>query len=112
LLWYRLAAHLKVGTVRELQARMGSDEFTYWMAFERLEPFGALADESRMGTVAAAIFNSQRTSKTDPYVTPGQLMPALGSALARTRRPAAEDKLTPDQHAALLDADIFGMTQQ
>jgi hypothetical protein len=40
------------------------------------------------------------------------LMPALGSALARTRRPAAEDKLTPDQHAALLDADIFGMTQQ
>ncbi len=93
---------------------MGSDEFTNWMAFERLEPFGALADESRAGTIAAAAYNAQRTARTDSYVQPSDLMPALKASLERANaaRAPVVDTLDPDQHTALFDACIFGMTKQ
>lgn len=79
------------------------------MAFERIEPFGAPADEYRLGAIAAAVFNSQRTSEKDHYYRPDELMPSLAMAKLRgkAKRPTA-DTLTADQHAALFDACIFG----
>lgn len=107
---FRLAAFLKM-TVRTLLNTIDSAELTEWMAFERLEPFGALADDFRFGTVAAAVYNSQRTSKKDPFFKPDELMPGLGAAVRRSKskQPKTKDKLTPDQHAALFDAVIFGV---
>lgn len=99
-------------TVRDLLANIGSDEFTEWMAFERIEPFGAMADEFRLGAIAAATFNAQRTSEKDPYLTPDQFMPTLANAKRRHAKAPAVDNLTDDQHAALFDACVFGMTQQ
>jgi hypothetical protein len=38
--------------VRELLARVGSDELTEWMAFYQLEPFGEMRADLRSGVVA------------------------------------------------------------
>jgi hypothetical protein len=49
-------------TVRELFARMDSAEFTEWMAYNEIEPFG---DEWRpSATVAAILANANSTGTT------------------------------------------------
>ena len=45
--YFRLAAHLGC-TVRELLARLGSDELTEWLAFDQIEPFGRTAHQLAM----------------------------------------------------------------
>lgn len=47
-------------TVCELQARMGADELREWMAFARLEPFGDLRADLRVGIVASTLANIHR----------------------------------------------------
>ena len=44
---FRLAAQFGC-TVRELLARMGSDEMTEWLAFDQIEPFGRTAHQLAM----------------------------------------------------------------
>lgn len=86
---------------------MGSAEFTAWLAYEQLEPFGPLSDDYRAGVMPATYYNMNR-AKTSAPLGPGDFMPALGSALKgepEERKP--EIKLTPAQEAAYLDA-LFG----
>lgn len=89
---------------------MSGQEFVDWMAYERLEPFGPLADEFRIGQVCATLANINR-GKDSPSFEAGDFMPALRRAIA-AHRPAQppQDTLTPDQHAALMDAELFGVS--
>ena len=89
-------------------ARMGSDEFTEWMAFDRLEPFGSLVDDFRTGTIAAQIWNASRQSKDDPWYGPADFAPAYQAMKARFEQPV-QDNLTDDEHSALIDAEMFGV---
>lgn len=60
--------------VRDLLARIGSDELTEWMAFYQLEPFGDFRADMRSGIVAATIANANRSSDADPF-RPDDFMP-------------------------------------
>ena len=57
--WFRLAAHLGC-TVSELQRRMSSREFSEWVAFYGLEPFGFQAEFMGHAQTAATIVNVNR----------------------------------------------------
>lgn len=79
------------------------------MAFERLEPWGALADEFRIGQVAATIANVNRASDNSPVYSAGDFMPALRRALDGEEEPAARGAdLDPEALSALIDAQVFG----
>lgn len=90
---------------------MDSQELTEWMAFERLEPFGALADDARVGQVAATVANVKRGKDTEPY-TPGFFMPALQRALDGYPEAVAHREQTPEELSNLIDARIFGVSSQ
>jgi hypothetical protein len=79
------------------------------MAFERIEPFGALADEYRLGTIPATFANVNRGKDDDPY-EPADFMPALRKALGRDEVKVVGQDLSADQLSALIDAQIFGRT--
>lgn len=49
--WYRLAITLGI-PVRELQERISSEEFTYWIAYDRLDPIGNLHQDYNAALVA------------------------------------------------------------
>lgn len=48
-------------TVRELLARMDSQELAEWMAFYELEPWGEVRADWRVGNVAALLRNIHRS---------------------------------------------------
>lgn len=76
------------------------------MAFDQLEPFGSLAEEFRMGQIAAVVANVNRNEerKPEPF-TAADFMPALAAARERANRPPADE--TPEQLAARLDRKLF-----
>jgi len=72
---FRLALALGM-PVRELLARVGSDELTEWMAFYQLEPFGEMRADLRSGVVAATFANAHRTKDARAF-TPEDFMPYI-----------------------------------
>lgn len=54
--WFDLAGHLGC-TVGELRGRVSSWEFTHWVAYSQLAPFGPRQDDYRSGAVAATVAN-------------------------------------------------------
>ena len=70
---FRLALALGL-PVRELLARMGSDELTEWMAFYQLEPFGDFRADLRSAIVASTLANAHRSKDGKPF-TPEDFMP-------------------------------------
>jgi hypothetical protein len=78
------------------------------MAFERLEPFGALHEEMMAGSICAASLNPHRKEGAAPF-GPADFMPSLARALRGEPEPEKPlPKLTPEQEAAWLDAAFFG----
>lgn len=55
-MWFRLAA-LWGCPVREAKARISYAEFTQWIAFYTLEPWGCEVEDHRAGTIAATVHN-------------------------------------------------------
>jgi len=56
-------------------ARMTSEQVTDAVQFYNSEPFGYWEAWKMVGTVCAAVFNSRRTSASDPVVNPSVFMP-------------------------------------
>ena len=58
---------------------MSSREFTEWLAYARLEPFGSEADDQRMAQLLALIANVNRdpARRRRPY-TPEDFLPQRG----------------------------------
>lgn len=46
---------------------MSSIEFTYWQAFNRIDPFGEDRADLRTGIVAATVANCHRSRDSDPF---------------------------------------------
>lgn len=44
-------------TVREMLSRMSSSEFSEWMAYYNIEPFGPIREDLRAGMIAAPLLN-------------------------------------------------------
>lgn len=64
-------------SVAEAQRHISSGEFTEWMAFHALEPFGPDAESWRAGMIAATMANLQRDTKKRPQpFEPDDFMPA------------------------------------
>ena len=89
---------------RQLLACVDAADILEMMAFERLEPFGGLADDFRAGQVAATVANVQRGKDDEPY-GPDFFMPALRRGIPASAPVLLDD---PDAQAALLDAVLFG----
>lgn len=75
-------------TVAELLERMSSREFSEWMAYAGIEPFGEERADLRQAMTTSAIHNSvQAQAKHPKWTKPGDFMPfskqdtpAVGSA--------------------------------
>ena len=78
------------------------------MAFERLEPFGALVEDHRAGQIAATVANVNRDpkKKADAW-TPGDFMPALGAEIDRAEERELE-AMSDAERIAALDRALFG----
>lgn len=63
-------------TVKELLARIDSQELTEWMAYYSLEPWGTESEDLRTGIIASTIANVNRDPKKQkkPF-TPQDFMP-------------------------------------
>lgn len=61
-------------SVRQAQREIDSAEFTEWMAFQRLEPYGPERADMRAGIVASTIANVHAGGKRKAY-TPADFMP-------------------------------------
>ncbi len=53
-------------TVAELGRRMSSAEFSEWLAFSGLEPFGPAREDERAGVVASLMANAYRDRHVRP----------------------------------------------
>lgn len=56
-------------------AELTSEQFSYWMAYNRLEPFGPLGAWQRSGQIASMIGNTHLRKGARPF-TPQDFMPA------------------------------------
>lgn len=52
--------------MRQAQLEISSAEFTEWMAYYELEPFGELVADQRHGVASALLANINRSSKDRP----------------------------------------------
>ena len=90
---------------------MSSAEFAHWLAMDELEPCGPLSDDFRAGTIAATVYNMNRSSKAEA-ASAADFMPALARALnGYAVEDAAEDDerdIAPEDQALFLDA-FFGL---
>jgi len=95
--WHRLALALG-STVEELQVRMSSHEFTHWIAYANVEPFGYPMENWRYGMNTAAVVNAVRSTIPVPHGRPS-LKPVQVETFLPVRNRRAE--LTPKQVAHL-----------
>ena len=63
-------------TVRELLAKLGSDELSEWMAFYQLEPFGDFRADYRSALMTSTFANAHRHKDSPPF-RPEDFMPFI-----------------------------------
>jgi len=88
---------------------MDSAEFTYWVAFYQIEPFGDLVADERHGSVASLLANLNRDPKTrpEPYAPEDFIhWRATGQAVEETEPTLLDD---PVAQSNLIRAEIFGL---
>lgn len=73
-MWFRLAAQFGI-PVGELHERMSSAEFTHWVAFYQLEPFGYDVEMWRMGMISATTANAAGPKKGGKSWRPDDFTP-------------------------------------
>lgn len=78
-------------TVRELLARIDSQELSEWMAFARVQPFGDRRMDERFGILCSALWNISGKVANEP-LQPGDFFATLGK-LDRQPQSAEEQKL-------------------
>jgi hypothetical protein len=85
-------------TLEELQERMSSEEFTRWIAYNNIEPFGYPMDRLDVGIITSQIVNAVHASIPMPKGKrrPKPLSPSDFAPQTRNKR---EPDLTPEQRA-------------
>jgi hypothetical protein len=90
--WFRLTLAPGHRSVAACQRAVSSREFTEWLTYYRLEPFGAETDDHRMAQLMALIANVNRDPKRrkTPW-TPDDFLPSADPVRRpRSRRPGRE----------------------
>lgn len=72
---------------------MSAREFSEWMAFYTLEPFGPERDDLRIAILDSIVANATRDPKKSRVMKPGDFMPEFGKA-----------QQTPDQQLQIAEA--------
>lgn len=81
--------------MEEAKERTSSKEFTDWIAYSNVEPFGYPMSNFRMGVPAAAVVNAIRASVP---LQKGQRRPkAMAASDFYPQRARREPELTPEQ---------------
>jgi hypothetical protein len=83
-------------TRRELLASLDSAELTFWMAFDRVDPFGQERGDLRAGMIAANYSNWKRSPNAERF-KPSDFMWKYGGG------ETAIEEQTPDQVEAAID---------
>lgn len=73
-MWFRLASQLGA-TVGELQERMSSEEFTHWIAYFGMEPWGYDIETWRMGMLCSTSANTAGPKKGGKPWRPQDFIP-------------------------------------
>jgi len=97
-------------SVRQAQQEISSEEFTGWLAFYQLEPFGDLVADLRHGVLTRTLANVNRNPKTRP--DPYRLNDFIHwGELAGDAEPEPEPILLddPEAQSKLIMAQIFGI---
>jgi hypothetical protein len=86
-------------TVAELGRRMSSAEFTGWLEYAALEPFGPLREDLRAGQLASLVANIAGSkdatpatffpelAEPEPEPEPEDLLTQIRAWIARSKRP-------------------------
>lgn len=89
-------------TVAELGDRMSSAEFSEWMAFYSIEPFGEERADIRQALTTSAIHNSvQAQTKKPKWTKPEDFMPFSEKAAPQ---PKSNVSMSPDALMAKFNA--------
>lgn len=94
-------------TVAELGERMSSAEFSEWMAFYNIEPFGEERADLRQALTTSAVHNSIQVQMKKPQWTkPGDFMPFSTQPKEQPKKqpPAAIPAASPDALLAKFNA--------
>ena len=75
-------------TVRELLQRMDSRELSEWLAYDQIEPIGAVRGDLNAGIISSTIANCHR-GKNQKAFTPVDFMPLHKSATAGSNEDVA-----------------------
>lgn len=67
-------------TVAELQARMSSEEFTDWVAYAAVEPFGFEVENFRAGAIASTVANVAPRKRGTRALKPSDFYPQVSQA--------------------------------
>ncbi|WP_444547886.1 phage tail assembly protein T [Achromobacter anxifer] len=97
--------------VRELLQRLSSAEFTEYMAFANIEPFGSHIDDRRAGAVVSMLANINRDTKNHPKPFDDLFFLPWNDATRRADQQAANDLIMvddPERMSELLTATLFG----
>ena len=96
-------------SVRQAQLQISSTEFTEWMAFYELEPFGDIIADLRHGTATALLANINRDSKARPehYTADDFIFWRREDQLEEKAAPVLLDD--PVAQSKLLRAALFGL---
>lgn len=95
-MWFRLASQLG-STVGELQERMSSEEFTYWLAYFGMEPWGYDIETWRMAMISATTANAAGPKKGGKPWRPADFIPKKSHSSAVQ---------TVDEQKAILEAMV------
>lgn len=77
---------------REVIDRVSSEEFTYWLAFYRLEPWGCDPDDWRAALVASVTANAAGGKKGGKPFKTSEFIPRRGSPALRRSQALAESR--------------------
>ncbi|HWV23262.1 MAG TPA: hypothetical protein VNZ58_03655 [Thermomicrobiales bacterium] len=81
-------------TVAELLDRMSSREFSEWMAYYELEPFGEERADFRQALTTSAVVNSvQAQTKHPKWSKPADFMPFRHESKQEPNKPADPEEL-------------------
>ena len=96
-------------SVRQAQMQISSAEFTEWLAFYELEPFGDLVADQRHGVATALQANLNRDSKARPE--PYKPEDFIHWGKAGQAEEEVEPELLDDDAAQsdLIRASVFGL---
>lgn len=69
-------------SVKRAMREIDREEFRWWIAYHRLEPFGQVRDDLRAGVVASVVANTHRSRGTKTF-QPGDFVLKFGKRRVR-----------------------------